>query len=138
MELHAVDGQLDVPHTHDDPAFGARGDLEFRGHGVGQDRQRVIPRRGERIRKALQHTDIGVKHGAGLAVQQLRCPVDGAAERHPDRLVAEAHAEQRGLGRGAGPHQRDRGARALGGARSGAEQDTVEVRGRRCDVGIGG
>ena len=93
MELHAVDGQIDVPHTHDDATFGAGGDLELGGNSVGQNRQRVIPRRGEWIRKTLQHTDIGVEHGAGLAVQQLRRPVDGTAERHPDRLMAEAHPE---------------------------------------------
>ncbi len=108
------------------------------GHGLGQDGQRVVARRGERIRKTLQHTDIGVVDGARLAVQQFRCAVDGAAERHPDGLVAEAHAQQRGLRRGARPHQRDRRAGALGGAGSRAQQHAVEVRGGLGDIGVGG
>ena len=61
-----------------------------------------------------------------------------AAERHPDGLVAQAHAQQRGRGRGAGAHQRDRRARAFGCARAGAEQNAVEILGRLGDVGVGG
>ena len=60
VELDAVDRELDVLHAHDDAALGARGDLQLIGQGVGQDRQRVVAGRRERIRKSLQHTDIRV------------------------------------------------------------------------------
>ena len=97
MELDAVDRQLDVPHAHDHTAASAGGDLQLGGQRLGQNRQRVIAGRGKWIRKSLQHTDIGVEYAAGLAVQQFGRAVDGAAERHADGLVTQAHAQQRSV-----------------------------------------
>ena len=71
-------------------------------------------------------------------MQQLGCAVDGAAERHADGLVAQAHPEQRGFGRRAGLHEGDRGARAFRGAGPGGEQDAVERGGGVGDGGVGG
>src|SRR5258708_28060166 len=79
--------------------------------------------------KPLQHTDIGVEYAAGLTVQQLGRAVDGGAACDTDGLVPQADPEQRGALRGARAHQADRRPRAFRGARSGAEQDTVELRG---------
>ena len=95
MELDAVDRQLGVTHGHDHPAAGAGRDLQHRGQRLRQDRQRVVPGRREWIRKPLQHTDIRVKHAAGLAVQQLGRTVDRGAECHADGLVPQADPEQR-------------------------------------------
>ena len=120
------------------PPCGARGDLEFVRHGVGQNRQRVIAGGREWVRKSLQHTDIGVEHGAGLAVQQFRCAVDGGPERHPDGLVAQAHAQQRGGRRGAGANQRDRRTGAFGCARPGLSSTPSKSVGGLGDVGVGG
>ena len=47
-------------------------------------------------------------------MQQLGRTVHRAAERHADRLVAEAHTEQRGARRGARLDQGDRGAARSG------------------------
>ena len=77
------------------PLVGAAGDLELVGHGVRLDRERVVARRGERVGQAGEHARAVVVHQRGLAVQQLGRAVDGRAVRDGDRLVAEAHAEQR-------------------------------------------
>ena len=135
VELDAVDRQFRVPDPHDDAALGAGRHLEFGGQRLGHDRQRVVPGRGERIRKSLQHTGIRVIHAAGLTVQQFGRPVHGGPEGHADGLVAEADTQQRGVRRGAGPHQVDRRAGALGGARAGAQQDAVDLGSGCCGVG---
>ena len=53
----------------------------------------MVARRDEGVRKALEHTDIGMEHRARLAMQQFRRAVDGGAERHSDGLMAEADTE---------------------------------------------
>ena len=131
VELHAVDRQLGVPHRHDHPAAGARGDLQDLGQRLRQDRQRVVAGRGERVWKALQDTDIRVEYAAGLAVQQLGGTIDGGAERDADGLVAQADPQQRRV-RAAQARTRliDAPARS-GSTRTRAEEDTVELRGGR-------
>ncbi len=120
------------------PPSCRRDHLELGGHGVGQDRQRVVPSRRERVGQTREHARVGVVDRAGLAVQQFGSTVDGAAERHPDRLVPEAHAQQRGARRGARMHQRDGRAGPLRRARSGAEQHTVEFLSGAGDISFGG
>ena len=98
----------------------------------------MVARRGERIRQALEHSPIGVEDGAGLAVQQFRCAVDGAAERDADGLMAQADAEQRRRRGRARVDQRDGRTGPFRGAGAGAEQHPVEFVGDGGDVGVGG
>ena len=127
VELHAVDRQLDVSHAHDDAALGAGGDLEFGRHGVGQNRQRVIARRGEWIRKAAAH-----RRSRGTRCWSCRAAVPARGRRWPRTPPrwpgGPGTRPAAGSRRGAGAHQVDR-ARAFGCARSGAEQNAVEFLG---------
>ena len=69
MKLDAVDGQRSVPHRHDHTAVSVGDGLELGRQRLREDRQGVIPGRGEWIRKSLQYANIGVEDAAGLAVQ---------------------------------------------------------------------
>ena len=82
-----------MTNGHDHPAPGPGGDFQFRRYGLRQDGQRMVARRDEGVRKALEHTDIGMEHRARLAMQQFRRAVNGGAERHSDGLMAEADTE---------------------------------------------
>ena len=128
VELHAVDRQLGVPHAHDHAAFGAGGDLQLGGHGLRQDRQRVIPRRGERVRKSLQHA--GIRRGgrcwscrAAVRARGRRCRrtprrwPGGPGTRRAAESRAAAQARTSGI---------DAPARS-GVPGPGAEQDAVEL-----------
>ena len=95
MELHPVDRQAAMPDRHHHPGRGPAGHLDLIRQRFGTHRQRVVSGRGERHRQAGQHPAAGMLYLAGLAVQQLRRPIDHPAEHRADRLVAKAHPEQR-------------------------------------------
>ena len=95
----------------------------------------MVASRGEWIRKALQDTDISVEDGAGLAVQQLRRPIHRRPERDPDGLVSEGTPSS-GVRAAAGPDHPDRSPGPLRCAGARAQQNAVEIPGRRGDLGV--
>src|SRR5579859_1458896 len=64
---------------------------------------------------------------AGLAMHELARPSDGTAEALPDRLMAEADAEQRLAGRRTGRDQIKADARFVGGAGAGGDQEGLRT-----------
>jgi hypothetical protein len=79
------------------PSPRARGRLERVGQRLGDD-QRVVAAGGKRLRQALEHPAAVVIDGGDLAVHQLGCAHDAAAEGGADPLVPEADAEHGALG----------------------------------------
>src|SRR3954454_8951329 len=96
MELHALDRQPPVPHSHDFAVVAIRRRLEL----LGQPRrgERVVPARVEPLRQTAEDAASVVRDGARLPVQELARVADLAAERLDDRLVPEADAERRRAG----------------------------------------
>ena len=96
MKLHAVNRHRAMPQAHHQPVFlGARRHLEIRGQRLLADDQRVIAAGLKRCGQAGEHALAVVLDRRGLAVNRQRRANHLAAEGEADRLVAEAHAEQR-------------------------------------------
>ena len=93
MELHALDRELAVAQAHHQPVLGLGGDLEHVGHRVAGDDERVVARRGERVRQPGEHAGVRVADLRRLAVHHVRRAHDRAAVQLADALQAEAHAE---------------------------------------------
>src|SRR3954463_13144745 len=98
VELHAEARQLAMLRRHHEAVLRPRGELELRRQVVALDDQRVVARRFEWHRDALEDAVPLVIHERSLSMHRRR-PVHGASRSQADRLVAEAHAEQRGRGR---------------------------------------
>ena len=98
--------QLAVAHAHDLAVLGRRRDLEHARQRRPLDRERVVARRGER-RRQRRRTRRADRASIGDSLPCItRCArTIRAAERLADRLVAEAHAEDRDLA-GEAPDQR--------------------------------
>ena len=125
MELDAFEGQGAVAHAHDDAGFGARGDLEFVGHGRGVDREGVIAGDSQRRGDAFEHAAPVVGDDGGLAVHEFGCVPHGRAEQLAQGLMAQAHAQHRDLPLGAVGNSLQGRAGALGVAGSGGNEDAV-------------
>src|SRR6185436_5731109 len=61
------------------------------------DRERVVARRGESVRDRREYALAVVSHARDLAMHDARCPDYSTAESLPDRLMAQADAEDRDL-----------------------------------------
>src|SRR4029079_2577945 len=97
MELYAFDREAPMPYAHDLAILGGGGDLERFGHGTVLDGERMVAGHRERRGDHREHAAIVVHDGRELAVHHPLGTNDAAAERLPDRLVAQAHAEHRDL-----------------------------------------
>ena len=105
--------------------------LQAVGQARALDQQRVVARRLERARQAGEDAAPVVEDRRGLAVHDLARAHDLAAEGLPDRLVAEAHAQDRDLpGVRRMTSQADPG--LVGRARPGRDHDVGRARARRC------
>ncbi len=95
MELHALDRQRAMPHTHDFALGGARGHLEHRGHARGIGNQGMITPRLEPLRHAAEQPLGVVRDGRDLAVHQATGAHHLAAEHFDQGLMTETDAEYR-------------------------------------------
>src|SRR5438132_1226036 len=90
-----------MPHGHDFPALGPVGapgrDRELGRERPGLHHERVIAHAGEGARDPGEQLVPFVHDGAGLAMHQPPGPAYPCAERLADRLVPEAHAQDREL-----------------------------------------
>src|SRR4051812_37827970 len=92
VELHALGGQVAMAQPHHDTAAGGA-DLEHVRHVRVHD-ERVIARDLDLLRQPVVDRLAIVLDGRGLAVDRLVAD-DLAAERLPERLVAQADAQHR-------------------------------------------
>src|SRR3989442_947130 len=124
VELHAVHRVPAVLHGHDLGVLGAvaapRRDDEICGQRLGLDHERVVPHPGDRARDPVEQFVPLVHHRARLAVHEACGAHHFAAERLPDRLMAQTDAEGRPFARGGGD-QGDGEARLVRRARAGRE-----------------
>jgi hypothetical protein len=97
VKLHALDRERPVPHTHDLAILRLGGDREACRNRLALDDQRVVARRSETIRDFREHALAIVADARDLAVHHVLRPHHFAAERLADRLVAQAHAQDRDL-----------------------------------------
>ena len=101
MELHAEQREPLVADAHDLAAAVRRvapgADLELVGKRVGLDHQAVVAGGGERVFQAFVQVAVVVVDLVGLAVHQPAGADDLRPERLADRLVPQAHAQQRNL-----------------------------------------
>src|SRR4051812_25158031 len=95
MELHALDGQRAVANAHDLAVFGPRGDLQLGRTARALDRKRMVARRLVWAGQPCENAMALVVDARNLAVHERLRMHDAAAERLADRLVAEAHAQDR-------------------------------------------
>ena len=100
VELHAFErrgaaGQAAVAHAHDLAVFRGRGDLELGRQRLALDRQRVVADHRDALGQPVVDALPVVRQHAGLAVHLPLRADHPAAERRADRLMAEAHAEDR-------------------------------------------
>jgi hypothetical protein len=99
MKLHAFDRQAAMAQPHDLAVLGRGADLEARGQAVALHDQRVIARRHEFLWQGLENPLPIMPDARHLAVHHLPGAHHRAAERLSDRLVPEAHAEDRDAAR---------------------------------------
>src|SRR2546422_3162655 len=97
MELYALDGRGAVAYTHDLAIVALSGDLEARRQARALDRQRMIAPDRERRSQPGEDPLLAVRGGGEFAVHYAPGAHDPTAEGLPDRLMAEAHAEDRDL-----------------------------------------
>jgi hypothetical protein len=113
-----------MAHAHDLAVVGSRRDLELVGQARRLDRERVVARGHERGRQACEYAATVVRDRRELAVHHVLRAHDPAAERLADRLVAEAHAEDRHAA-GEPPDQRHRDAGLVRRARARRHDDLL-------------
>ena len=100
MELDALDGEIAVAHAHDLAVVGGRRHLETLGHRRPLDRERMVAGRPS----SGDGNPLNTPRPSWVTGESLPCITrcarhDATAERLPDRLVAEADAEDRDLAR---------------------------------------
>ena len=96
MELDSLDRHLAVTKAHDD-AVGLRGHFEvFRKRSLFDD-QRVVARGHKILRQILENRFAVVMDAAGLAVHDFRRADHLPSKRLSDRLMAQAHSQNRNL-----------------------------------------
>ena len=95
------------------------------GHALLRHRQRMVARGGEGRGEIGEDAAAIVQDRAGLAVHQARRADDLAAEILPDRLMAEADAEQGPAGIGGGGDEIERDAGLVRRAGAGRDQERL-------------
>src|SRR5882672_610614 len=132
MELHAFHRMLAVPHTHDLTVLGFSGHFQAVRQTRPHYRQRVIAGRGKRRGQAAKHAGSRMADPRGLSMNHPSRTPDFSPERLADRLVPEAHSQDRHPARKIA-NRAQRYARLAGGTRSGGYHDTTGP--HRPDVG---
>src|SRR5687768_18395152 len=97
MKLHAFDLPLAMPQTHDDAVFRRGRNLETLRQRLLFHNQRMITASRKVIAKAGEYCPAVVTDLRSLAMHQFRRTNHASAKCLPDRLMAQAHAEQRYL-----------------------------------------
>lgn len=123
MELYALDRKRPVPHAHDGAILAERRRLEAFREARGLDHEGVVARGDEGIGHPLEAPSAVVADHRGLAVHELCCRHDLAAEDLRDALVAETDAEHRHAGRAEMADRRHGDSGALRPARSGRDHE---------------
>src|SRR5271167_930322 len=95
MELHTFYLHLLMTDTHDEPVRGAGRDFQAVRQRRALDDQRVVARGRKGIGEPRKDGLAIMGYKAGLAVHDLRRSYHPASERLADRLVPEAHAQDR-------------------------------------------
>eukprot|EP00191_Tetraselmis_sp_GSL018_P016998 CAMPEP_0177592810 /NCGR_PEP_ID=MMETSP0419_2-20121207/8767_1 /TAXON_ID=582737 /ORGANISM="Tetraselmis sp., Strain GSL018" /LENGTH=199 /DNA_ID=CAMNT_0019083719 /DNA_START=343 /DNA_END=941 /DNA_ORIENTATION=+ len=97
VELHALDvGEPPVAAAHDGAVRRPRRHLKVLGNARLREDEAVVSRGLERVRKALEDTDVFVEHGGRLPVHHAAGGADDVGAKDlPDALVAHADAEDR-------------------------------------------
>src|SRR6202171_701889 len=99
VKLNALDRKLTMAHAHDLAVVALRRDLQAFGNAATVDHQRMIAGRGKWTGQALEYALASMGDGRELAVHHAPRTDDAPAERLADRLVPEAHAENRNFAR---------------------------------------
>src|SRR3974390_2605347 len=97
MKLHTLHVELPVAHPHDLTVLGLGRHFQASRQARPEYRQRVIAGRKEGAGKSLEHSGTRVTDRRGLAVHDPSRMADQASEGLADRLMAEAHAQNRYL-----------------------------------------
>ena len=126
VELHPVERVRAVRDAHDDAVAGPRQRLEVGRQRLG-DAERVVADRLELLGDAGEQRRALVADDADPSVHDLGRVHDVAARQEADALMAEAHAEQRYVGRGDGVGADAEVLRLVGPAGPGREHDVVVV-----------
>src|SRR5262249_50926541 len=95
MKLDAFDGLAAMAEPHDLALAGPCADLQTRGQRLPPHEQRMVARRVERIRQALEDRLAVVLDRRRLAVHDALGADDLAAECCTERLMSEADTEDR-------------------------------------------
>src|ERR1700675_53118 len=122
VELHPFDAQFAMAEPHDGSVGGFCGNFERARQRFSLDDQRMIPRGLKILGEAAEHGLAIVMDFAGFPVHDFRRAYHTPAKRRADRLVPQAHAENRNLPRET-LHHRDADARLLRRARAGRDYD---------------
>ena len=131
MELQPHDRPVAVPDGHNDAVGRACRDSQTRRQrGLG-DNQRMIAAGGQRSRQTGKNTLSVVKHVADAAMHRFRSPHDCRTERGRDRLMPQAHAQDRNRP-GKTPYDVQRTARFVG--RTGPRRQHDRSRLPVCDI----
>ena len=130
MKLHPECRAVTVLNAHDEPVVALRADLELGGRARSLDDERVIARRRKGAVQTAEEPARIVRNARHLAVHRRWRAHNVAAERLPDRLMAEADPEhRRRFARRADEIETD--ARFVRRARTGRENDGVRLVGER-------
>jgi acyl-CoA thioesterase I len=97
MKLHAPNGMLFVPDSHDLSFVGFSGNLQTVRHRIALDHKRMITRRGERIRHPPKKILAVVPDRRGFAMHHPIINNDVRAKRMADALVPQTNPEDRKL-----------------------------------------
>ena len=134
VELHAFHRERRVAQAHHDPIrLAHRGDAQLVRQRRRIDAQRVVARRHERRRHALEQARAVMRDLGRLAVDERRCAHDRRAVDLRHRLHPEADAQQRNAALARDPDRVHRHAGGVGIARTGRDDDPGEVL-----AGVGG
>src|SRR5262249_53554446 len=95
MKLDAMHRQVFVREPHDEAVIGLRRHGELLRQGCAVEHQGMIARRLERPVDAAKHAAAGVANIRELPVDRRGSAHHVAAKRLTDRLMAEAHPEDR-------------------------------------------
>src|SRR5688572_2200741 len=95
MKLHAFDLPLAMTQTHDDAVFRRGRNLQTLRQRLLFHNQRMITSSRKVVAKAGEYSPTVVTDLRSLAMHQFRRTDHASAKRLPDRLMAQAHAEQR-------------------------------------------
>src|SRR6185437_8796020 len=126
MKLDALDRKLAMAHAHDLAVLAGGGHLEARRHRLALDDQRMIAGSGQRVGEAGKDAAAAVRDRRDFAMHDALRAYDPAAERLPDRLVAQADPEY-GYSAGEALDQRHRDPGLIRRARPGRNDDLLRL-----------